>query len=58
MVEVWINGFKYFADDRSQTLYLNENKQGGNTSYRYLTANERMQLETWTQYNGKPMLSF
>lgn len=53
MIEVWINGFKYYADEICRILYVNADKQGGCISYRFLTANERQQLADFTIYNRK-----
>lgn len=43
MVEVWINGFKYYADITNKILYIDSDKKSG-TPFNFLSKNESEQL--------------
>ena len=55
MKEVKINGFTYYwnegklFEDATCTNEINQ---------KFMTSNEKMQLEVWVKYDGKPMWSF
>ena len=55
MKQVKINGFIYYWD--GSKLWLEQEKIN-EVPQKHMTANEKMQLETWVKYDGKPMWSF
>jgi hypothetical protein len=52
LIEVKINGFKWFVDDLKQKIYLDRNLNGV-TGYSFLTPNERTQLRNFIDYGRK-----
>ena len=49
LVEVNINGFKWFVDDIARKIYL-DRELNGFTGYDFLTPNERTQLTNTLRY--------
>lgn len=49
LIEVKINGFKWFVDDLRRKIYLDKNLNGV-TGYSFLTPNERTQLRNFIDY--------
>ena len=54
MKKIFINGFEYQYNTSNSKLFLD----GSKVEQRYLTPNEKEQLNTWVNYNGTPMYSF
>jgi len=44
MVEVWVNGYLYYADISNKILYIDREKKNG-TPFSFLTKNELEQVE-------------
>ena len=44
MVEVWVNGYQYYADVNNKILYIDREKKSG-TPFSFLTKNELEQVE-------------
>lgn len=49
LVEIYINGFKWFVDDVQKQLYLDRNLNG-KTGYSFLTPSERLQIINKIKY--------
>lgn len=59
MKEVKINGFVWYYDAPTKRLYeVNDKASNKYTELRFLTENEKEQLNMWLYYNGVPMISF
>lgn len=55
--KVKINGYEYWVSLSKRKLYLCESGEG-ETDFKFLTRNERNQMEMWLFYAGKPMINF
>lgn len=57
MKPVKINGYTYYYNEVSGKLFIDE-ESTVEVEMKFLTPNEKMQLETYTKYNGVPMYSY
>lgn len=52
MVEVWVNGYQYYADIKNKILYDDREKKNG-TPFSFLTKNELEQVERMIRFPRK-----
>ncbi len=58
MKKVKINGFIWFYDKETNSLYESESLKSNSIPVSKLTRDEIKQLHTWIYYNGIPMYNF